>query len=185
MRASVRLPHKPTERDRTQNTCAQGPLLEAPAFGRDPRPTLAESVKRETGVWFRPGLEGHFHLDPTGPICVDGHRGSSTAMISTTSMFASGRERGPLSDGGRSACDRCALDDLRGQDVLGVQGFDPVGRRLAVALVSDRPRSAGSRPRAIGVVPATSIGRPAWVCAAVLSYLLINPSDMFEQVQVN
>jgi predicted NBD/HSP70 family sugar kinase len=34
------------------------------------------------------GLGGHFPLDPTGPLCSDGHRGCSTAMLSTVSMRA-------------------------------------------------------------------------------------------------
>ncbi|MBD8729137.1 ROK family protein [Frigoribacterium sp. CFBP 13707] len=42
-------------------------------------------VTPDTGL----GLGGHVPLDPTGPICVDGHRGCSTAMLSTTSMCAS------------------------------------------------------------------------------------------------
>ena len=42
-------------------------------------------ITRDTGL----GLGGHFPLDPTGPICADGHRGCSTAMLSTTSMCAS------------------------------------------------------------------------------------------------
>jgi predicted NBD/HSP70 family sugar kinase len=42
-------------------------------------------ITPDTGL----GLGGHFPLDPTGPICLDGHRGCSTAMLSTTSMCAS------------------------------------------------------------------------------------------------
>jgi len=42
-------------------------------------------ITPDTGL----GLGGHFPLDPTGPICADGHRGCSTAMLSTTSMCAS------------------------------------------------------------------------------------------------
>jgi len=42
-------------------------------------------ITPDTGL----GLGGHVPLDPTGPICVDGHRGCSTAMLSTTSMCAS------------------------------------------------------------------------------------------------
>ena len=44
-------------------------------------------VTADTGL----GLGGHFPIDPTGPICLDGHRGCSTAMLSTTSMCASAR----------------------------------------------------------------------------------------------
>lgn len=45
------------------------------------------------------GLGGHFPLDPAGPLCADGHRGCSTAMLSTWSMCATagvglGREVG-------------------------------------------------------------------------------------------
>ncbi|WP_083508832.1 ROK family transcriptional regulator [Arthrobacter alpinus] len=32
------------------------------------------------------GLGGHFPLDPTGPMCMDGHRGCSTAMLSIPSI---------------------------------------------------------------------------------------------------
>ena len=42
-------------------------------------------ITPDTGL----GLGGHFLLDPTGLICADGHRGCSTAMLSTTSMCAS------------------------------------------------------------------------------------------------
>jgi predicted NBD/HSP70 family sugar kinase len=41
-------------------------------------------VTPDTGL----GLAGHLPLDPTGPTCVDGHRGCSTAMLSTTSLCA-------------------------------------------------------------------------------------------------
>ena len=34
------------------------------------------------------GLLGHFPLDPNGPLCMDGHRGCSTAMLSMPSMTA-------------------------------------------------------------------------------------------------
>jgi predicted NBD/HSP70 family sugar kinase len=42
-------------------------------------------VTADTGL----GLGGHFPLDPTGPLCIDGHRGCSTAMLSIPSMCAS------------------------------------------------------------------------------------------------
>ena len=42
-------------------------------------------ITPDTGL----GLGGHVPLDPAGPVCVDGHRGCSTAMLSTTSMCAS------------------------------------------------------------------------------------------------
>ncbi|WP_427018906.1 ROK family protein [Pseudarthrobacter sp. P1] len=32
------------------------------------------------------GLGGHFPLDPNGPLCIDGHRGCSTAMLSIPSI---------------------------------------------------------------------------------------------------
>ena len=44
-------------------------------------------VTGDTGL----GLGGHFPLDPTGPLCIDGHRGCSTAMLSIPSMCASAR----------------------------------------------------------------------------------------------
>ena len=44
-------------------------------------------VTSDTGL----GLGGHFPLDPTGPLCVEGHRGCSTAMLSIPSMCASAR----------------------------------------------------------------------------------------------
>jgi predicted NBD/HSP70 family sugar kinase len=44
-------------------------------------------VTADTGL----GLGGHFPLDPTGPLCIDGHRGCSTAMLSIPSMCASAR----------------------------------------------------------------------------------------------
>jgi len=52
-------------------------------------------VTSDTGL----GLGGHFPLDPTGPLCAEGHRGCSTAMLSMPSMSASasiglGREVG-------------------------------------------------------------------------------------------
>ena len=34
------------------------------------------------------GLLGHFPLDPAGPVCMEGHRGCSTAMLSMPSMTA-------------------------------------------------------------------------------------------------
>lgn len=34
------------------------------------------------------GLGGHFPLDPSGPLCIDGHRGCSTAMLSIPSLCA-------------------------------------------------------------------------------------------------
>ena len=44
-----------------------------------------ESVHtREAGV----GLGGHIPLDPTGPLCLQGHRGCSTALISSVGMTA-------------------------------------------------------------------------------------------------
>jgi predicted NBD/HSP70 family sugar kinase len=39
---------------------------------------------RDTGL----GLGGHLPLDPSGPLCMDGHRGCSTAMLSIPSMCA-------------------------------------------------------------------------------------------------
>jgi predicted NBD/HSP70 family sugar kinase len=44
-------------------------------------------VTADTGL----GLGGHFPLDPTGPLCFEGHRGCSTAMLSIPSMCASAR----------------------------------------------------------------------------------------------
>ncbi|GAB2450554.1 putative NBD/HSP70 family sugar kinase [Conyzicola lurida] len=44
-------------------------------------------VTSDTGL----GLGGHFPLDPTGPLCFEGHRGCSTAMLSIPSMCASAR----------------------------------------------------------------------------------------------
>lgn len=44
-------------------------------------------VTVDTGL----GLGGHFPLDPTGPLCAEGHRGCSTAMLSIPSMCASAR----------------------------------------------------------------------------------------------
>lgn len=44
-------------------------------------------LTRDTGL----GLGGHFPLDPTGPLCLDGHRGCSTAMLSVPSMCAAAR----------------------------------------------------------------------------------------------
>ncbi|TFB85267.1 ROK family transcriptional regulator [Cryobacterium algoricola] len=44
-------------------------------------------VNSDTGL----GLGGHFPLDPTGPLCAEGHRGCSTAMLSIPSMTASAR----------------------------------------------------------------------------------------------
>jgi len=44
-------------------------------------------VTSDTGL----GLGGHFPLDPTGPLCSEGHRGCSTAMLSIPSMTASAR----------------------------------------------------------------------------------------------
>jgi predicted NBD/HSP70 family sugar kinase len=41
-------------------------------------------VTSDTGL----GLGGHFPLDPTGPLCPDGHRGCSSAMLSIPSMCA-------------------------------------------------------------------------------------------------
>ncbi|MGA7147979.1 MAG: ROK family protein [Microbacterium sp.] len=44
-----------------------------------------ESVHtREAGV----GLGGHIPLDPTGPLCTEGHRGCSTALITSVGMVA-------------------------------------------------------------------------------------------------
>lgn len=34
------------------------------------------------------GLGGHFPLDPNGPLCMEGHRGCSTAMLSSPSICA-------------------------------------------------------------------------------------------------
>lgn len=42
-------------------------------------------ISSDTGL----GLGGHFPLDPTGPLCVDGHRGCSSAMLSIASMCSS------------------------------------------------------------------------------------------------
>lgn len=39
---------------------------------------------REAGV----GLGGHIPLDPTGPLCPEGHRGCSSALITSTGMVA-------------------------------------------------------------------------------------------------
>ncbi|MEI5584349.1 MULTISPECIES: ROK family transcriptional regulator [unclassified Agromyces] len=39
---------------------------------------------RDTGL----GLGGHLPLDPSGPLCMDGHRGCSTAMLSIPSICA-------------------------------------------------------------------------------------------------
>ncbi|MCU1406830.1 MAG: Sugar kinase of the family, may containing an N-terminal domain, partial [Glaciihabitans sp.] len=44
-------------------------------------------VTNDTGL----GLGGHFPLDPTGPLCPEGHRGCSTAMLSIPSMSANAR----------------------------------------------------------------------------------------------
>jgi predicted NBD/HSP70 family sugar kinase len=44
-------------------------------------------ITADTGL----GLSGHFPLDPTGPLCSEGHRGCSTAMLSIPSMCASAR----------------------------------------------------------------------------------------------
>jgi predicted NBD/HSP70 family sugar kinase len=41
-------------------------------------------ITPDTGL----GLGGHFPLDPTGPVCAQGHRGCSTAMLSAPSMCA-------------------------------------------------------------------------------------------------
>ena len=44
-----------------------------------------ESVHtREAGV----GLGGHIPLDPTGPLCPEGHRGCSSALITSVGMCA-------------------------------------------------------------------------------------------------
>ncbi|MGK9146815.1 ROK family transcriptional regulator [Plantibacter flavus] len=63
-------------------------------------------VTADTGL----GLGGHFPLDPTGPLCGDGHRGCSSAMLAIPHLCASagaalGREVGydellALSDAG-------------------------------------------------------------------------------------
>jgi predicted NBD/HSP70 family sugar kinase len=45
-----------------------------------------DHVVRTADVGF--GLLGHFPLDATGPLCMDGHRGCSTAMLTTGSMRA-------------------------------------------------------------------------------------------------
>ncbi|KQP55854.1 ROK family protein [Agreia sp. Leaf283] len=42
-------------------------------------------ITSDTGL----GLGGHFPLDNTGPLCVDGHRGCSSAMLSIGSMCSS------------------------------------------------------------------------------------------------
>ena len=42
-------------------------------------------ITSDTGL----GLGGHFPLDATGPLCSDGHRGCSSAMLSIGSMCAS------------------------------------------------------------------------------------------------
>ncbi|KJC65609.1 ROK family protein [Agreia bicolorata] len=42
-------------------------------------------ISSDTGL----GLGGHFPLDPTGPLCADGHRGCSSAMLSIPSMCGS------------------------------------------------------------------------------------------------
>ena len=39
---------------------------------------------RDTGL----GLGGHFPLDPNGPLCLEGHRGCSTAMLTIPSICA-------------------------------------------------------------------------------------------------
>jgi predicted NBD/HSP70 family sugar kinase len=44
-------------------------------------------VTSDTGL----GLGGHFPLDPTGPLCPEGHRGCSSAMLSIPSMCAVAR----------------------------------------------------------------------------------------------
>jgi predicted NBD/HSP70 family sugar kinase len=41
-------------------------------------------ITPDTGL----GLGGHFPIDPTGPVCAQGHRGCSTAMLSAPSMCA-------------------------------------------------------------------------------------------------
>ena len=45
-----------------------------------------DHVVRTADVGF--GLLGHFPLDPSGPLCMDGHRGCSTAMLTTGSICA-------------------------------------------------------------------------------------------------
>ncbi|MEO8219248.1 MAG: ROK family transcriptional regulator [Specibacter sp.] len=47
---------------------------------------IRDHVRRtvDTGL----GLGGHFPLDPNGPLCMDGHRGCSTAMLSIPSICA-------------------------------------------------------------------------------------------------
>lgn len=47
---------------------------------------IRDHVRRtvDTGL----GLGGHFPLDPNGPLCMDGHRGCSTAMLSIPSVCA-------------------------------------------------------------------------------------------------
>ena len=45
-----------------------------------------DHVVRTADVGF--GLLGHFPLDPAGPLCMDGHRGCSTAMLTSGSMCA-------------------------------------------------------------------------------------------------
>ena len=42
-------------------------------------------ITSDTGL----GLGGHFPLDNTGPLCIDGHRGCSSAMLSIGSMCSS------------------------------------------------------------------------------------------------
>lgn len=72
-----------------------------------------QRITRDTGL----GLGAHHPLDPTGPLCSDGHRGCSSAMLSIPSIRAS------VSEGsGR---------DVSYEDVLALAGAgDPAARTV-------------------------------------------------------
>jgi len=72
------------------------------------------------------GLGGHFPLDPGGPLCMDGHRGCSTAMLSIPSICAQ------IST---------ALGRVVGYDEALALASD--GNRVAVAVVAAAGRALG------------------------------------------
>ena len=56
----------------------------APASATASSCTTASSRPPDSGL----GLGGHLPLDPSGPLCMEGHRGCSTAMLSIPSITA-------------------------------------------------------------------------------------------------
>lgn len=78
------------------------------------------------------GLGGHFPLDPNGPLCMEGHRGCSTAMLSIPSICAQISAATGESVGYRRALDLAAAENRVAAAVFESSG-KALGKLIAAA----------------------------------------------------